>query len=208
MEKKDLNVQKSLELIAQMIQNTRGRLQIGNGNVFLLWGYTSIVVALLVGLLGHFSAHPAWNFLWFLIWIVGGTLSHYVEKRKDITACSYTDRLTTGIWTVVGYGALVSTAFCLYFMLFRGEDCWSLMLIFGLFVVGIATTMQGIVFAEKSLIWGGTFGMLAGTLIMCCLIAGIPLLYSWVIPLFVVSYIFMMVLPGHILNRKHRVAYV
>ena len=42
MEDKKLNEKESLELITQMIQNTRRNLDTGSGNMFLVWGYECI----------------------------------------------------------------------------------------------------------------------------------------------------------------------
>ena len=39
MEDRKLNEKESLELITQMIRNTRRNLDAGCGNMFLLWGY-------------------------------------------------------------------------------------------------------------------------------------------------------------------------
>ena len=207
MEERKLNEKESLELIARMISNTRSRLQTDNGNVYLLWGYTSVAVALLIYAIGFFSTHPGWNFLWFLIWVIGGTLTgHILKKEKEKEAPkSYTDRLTGGLWSIVGYCALIATTLCLYFMLFRGSDCWPLLLVFSLFVIGFATSMQGIILKEKSLIYGGGIGMLAGGWVTCCLMAGIPLLNTWMTPLFIISFICMMIVPGHLINRKAHV---
>ena len=82
MEERKLNEKESLELITQMIQNTRNRMQTSNGNIYLLWGYTSLAIAILIYIIGFFSTHPGWNFLWFLIWIIGGTLTGYVLKDE------------------------------------------------------------------------------------------------------------------------------
>ena len=46
MEDRKLNEKESLELIAQMIRNTRRNLDAGGGNMFLLWGYVGAVVTL------------------------------------------------------------------------------------------------------------------------------------------------------------------
>ncbi|MBQ8674273.1 MAG: hypothetical protein IJ511_09585 [Bacteroides sp.] len=208
MEEKNLNAQESLEIITRMIQHTRRRLCLGSGNVCLLWGYTSVAVALLVWVVGFFSAHPGWNFLWFLIWIVGGTLSRHVERRSDDGARSYTDRISHGLWSIVGYCVLMGVALCLGFMLFRGANCWVLMLIFGLFVIGFAASMQGVILAEKSLMLGGGVGMLAGGVLLCCALSGVPLLAAWIIPLFMFSFVCMMIVPGHILNHKARKSHV
>ena len=43
-----LNEKESLELIAQMIQNTKSRMTLNSGAPFLIWGYTTIIVSLLV----------------------------------------------------------------------------------------------------------------------------------------------------------------
>lgn len=41
MEERKLNEKESLELIAQMIQNTKNRLETNCGMPFLFWGYTN-----------------------------------------------------------------------------------------------------------------------------------------------------------------------
>lgn len=41
MEERKLNEKESLELIAQMIQNTKNRLETNCGMPFLFWGYTT-----------------------------------------------------------------------------------------------------------------------------------------------------------------------
>ena len=208
MEERKLNEKESLELITKMITNTRNRMQTSNGNIYLLWGYTSVAVAILIYIIGFFSTHPGWNFLWFLIWIIGGTLTGHMMKKDKNSPKGYTDRLTEGVWTIVGYCALVSTALCLYFMFVKGANCWSLMMVFGLFVIGFATSVQGVILKENSLIAGGGIGMGFGAFIMCCLIAGIPLENAWTTPLFILTFIFMMIIPGHILNHKAKKSHV
>ena len=129
-------------------------------------------------------------------------------KKDKNSPKGYTDRLTEGVWTIVGYCALVSTALCLYFMFAKGTNCWSLMMVFGLFVIGFATSVQGVILKENSLIAGGGIGMGFGAFIMCCLIAGIPLENAWTTPLFILTFIFMMIMPGHILNHKAKKSHV
>ena len=53
MEDRKLNEKESLELITQMIRNTRRNLDAGSGNMFLLWGYVCVLLTLVVGLLGN-----------------------------------------------------------------------------------------------------------------------------------------------------------
>ena len=46
MEERKLNEKESLELIAQMIQNTKNRMETNCGMPFLLWGYTTVFTSL------------------------------------------------------------------------------------------------------------------------------------------------------------------
>ena len=47
MEEKKLNERESLELITRMIQETKNKLEVGDGNVLLIWGYVSVLTAIL-----------------------------------------------------------------------------------------------------------------------------------------------------------------
>ena len=60
-----------MELISRMIQNTRNRLENHAGRPFLVWGYTTVGIALLNYWFNIAGCHPAWNFTWFLIPIIG-----------------------------------------------------------------------------------------------------------------------------------------
>ena len=62
-----LNEKESLELIAQMIQNTKSRMTRNSGAPFLIWGYTTIIVSLLVWFLLKETGNYHWQWLWFLL---------------------------------------------------------------------------------------------------------------------------------------------
>ena len=47
MEERKLDTRESMELISRMIQNTRNRLENHAGRPFLVWGYTTVGIALL-----------------------------------------------------------------------------------------------------------------------------------------------------------------
>jgi hypothetical protein len=56
-----LNEKESLELIAQMIQNTKSRMTRNSGAPFLIWGYTTIIVSLLVWFLLKETGNYHWG---------------------------------------------------------------------------------------------------------------------------------------------------
>lgn len=206
MEDKKLNNQESLELITRMINKTKRQMHIGQGNLLLWWGYVSAIVGLLVGVsLIVTKGNPACNWLWFLIWIVGG-IGMMVIIRKDRGRIekepkTYVDRLTSNLWLTNGcafaFGTLLSIGFS-----FFGKDTWIVMLILAFLLCGFSANMQGCIIQEKSMKIGGGFTLFAGIFVMSCVFAKVPLAVEWVIPLFVLCFVVTMIIPGHILNAK------
>lgn len=206
MEDKKLNEKESLEVITAMIARTKERYMLGDGNIMLLWGYVVVAVSLLVWSLLVITGNHAFNWLWFLIWIIGGTVTPHMaqKKQKDYGVKSYSDRLSSRIWTTVGISSILSTAFCLGFMLLAGIDTWKMMFAFALIIVPSAEISQGIIINEKSLVAGGWIGLVTGIFTLCCIIGHVDLYASWFMPMFILAFTGMMIVPGHILNYKAR----
>ena len=206
MEEKQINEKESLEIITEMINRTKSRLRIGDGNLLLLWGYTAMAVTALVATMLLITRHPASNWLWLLIWIIGGTAWAHIDRRRNgkQQVSTYTDSITRGLWTLVGFCTIMLTAICLVLMLLAGKDCWAAMLVFGLLVIGIAVTIQGIIIKEKCLIAGGAVGVASGSVVLCCATGGIALSACWTFPLIAATFLLMLIVPGHILNHKAR----
>lgn len=204
MEERKISEQESIEIISSMISRTKDRLAKGVGNILLMWGYLVVAITLLVWVLLLTTHNPAVNWLWFLIWIIGGIATPIMAKKKQLKAGvkSYSDKLGSQIWSVVGFSAIAATFCCLGFMLFDGKDAWSAMFAFALIIVPMGEIMQGIVIREKSLIIGGSIGLGAGIFTMCCIASGVPLVATWFMPMFIVAFTAMMILPGHVLNHK------
>ena len=206
MEDKKLSNQESLELITNMINQTKRRLHIGEGNLLLVWGYTSVIVSLLVVTSLYLTdGNPACNWLWFLIWLVGGAATIVIVRRSrdriEKSPETYVDRLTGNMWCMVGIlfgvATLMSFAFSAY-----GKDAWTIMFIYAFLLIGLAVTMQGFIFREKSMVAGGVVSVVSGTFVACCVVAHVPLKAYWVIPLYVVCFVFALIVPGHVLNAK------
>lgn len=204
MEERKITEAESVEIITSMISRTKDRLVKGSGNILLMWGYVIVTVAALIWVLLVTTKNPAVNWLWFLIWIIGGIATPVMAKRKrmETGAISYTDRLTSNMWSVVWFTAIASTFLCLGFLFVGGKDSWSMMFAFALIIVPMAEIMQGLVIKEKSLVAGGSIGLVIGLFTMCCISAHIVLVATWFMPLFIIAFAAMMIVPGHILNSK------
>ena len=161
MEERKITEVESIEIITSMISRTKDRLVKGSGNILLMWGYLIVAVTALIWVLLVTTKNPAVNWLWFLIRVVGGIATPVMAKKERVASGSksYTDKLTSQIWSVVGFSAIASTMFCLGFLLIGGKDSWSMMFAFALIIVPMAEVMQGLVIKEKSLIVGGGIGL-------------------------------------------------
>jgi len=123
---------------------------------------------------------------------------HTVQKGMK----SYSDKLVSNLWSIVGYSAIVTTLLCLGILLIQGINAWEAMLVFALVIVPCIEIAHGIVMNEKSIMWGGSLGLLAGIFTMCCMAGGVPLNASWFMPIFIGAFACMMIIPGHIINHK------
>ena len=206
MDERNITEAESIEIITSMILRTKGHLVKGCGNILLMWGYLIIAIAALVWALLVTTNNPTVNWLWFLIWLIGGTVTPIMVKRtrRKTGAMSYTDRLTSNIWSIVGWTAVASVCLCLGFLFIGGKDSWNMMLTFALIIVPMAEIMQGLIIREVSLIVGGGIGLLIGLFTMCCISAHVALMATWFMPLFIIAFAAMMIVPGHILNSKSK----
>ena len=207
MEEKKLTEQESLALIAGMIQKTKQRTGLDSGTPLLLWGYTAVITAILVYIVLMLTQSHKSLLLWALIPLVGWPLNlRFVNRKKETggEAKSYTDIITDRLWMFVMFSELIAVAICSGFACFGHHCVWILMFIYSLIAVGSASTAQGIIIRENSLVAGGLIGVAGGLVVTACKISDIPLNAAWVMPLFVVCFVTMTIVPGHIINRKAR----
>lgn len=204
MEEKKLTEQESISIIAEMISRTKER-YIGDGNIMLMWGWLTIAVTGLVWLLISKTQNPFWNFLWFLIPIVGGiatpVMARKSEKKRGVK--TYSDKISSQIWLAVGIVAIAITIICVVFN-FCGILVWDLFLVYALMIVPFAEIVQGLIVKEKSFVVGGAFGIIIGLFTTACLFCNMPLYAYWFMPMFMLSFACMMLIPGYIINFKAR----
>ncbi|MDE6497104.1 MAG: hypothetical protein K2L21_00400, partial [Muribaculaceae bacterium] len=145
-----------------------------------------------------------WNWVWFAIPIIGWPTSIIMGRKTERKsgAVSYSDKITSQMWIMVGVSEIILTLVCIAFKLFGDVNCWSSMLAYTLLLVPAAEITQGLIIKEKSLLAGGAIGFAIGQITLCCIIGDITLSASWYMPLFILAFVAMMIIPGHILNRK------
>lgn len=203
MEDRKLTEKESLEIITSMIARTTER-YIGNANILLMWGYLVVLTTIAVWILLDVTHNNAWNWLWFAIPVVGFTAGSVMKKnhRGRKTVKTYSDRVTSKLWTIVGVSEIVVAILCLLMQCFADVNCWSAMLVYSLLVVPCAEIAQGILLRENSLFFGGLVGLTVGVITLCLIVGGIVLYANWYLPIFIIAFVAMMIIPGHILNYK------
>lgn len=191
MQDRPLNEKESLELISRMIRNTQQRMEEGSGTMFLIWGYTTVIVTMLVWGLLMKTGNYQWQWLWFLLPVTGNILSVvYTKKReKKPRVSTYVDKVISYIWIVLGItGFLLSAVSILH----RLPILFIIVLI-----MGIGTTLTGLIVRFRPLVVSGIVGMVLSVVLS---------FLSWKIqmPVFASIFIIMMIIPGHYLNYKSR----
>lgn len=206
MEERKLTEKESIEVITSMITITRKR-YIGDGRIMLMWGYLVAVVSLLVWIMLAATGRGVWNYLWFAIPVIGGIatpiMARKQERRQGVR--TYSDAVTSRLWTLAGLSEFVMIIVCVCLQAFTGANCWMAMLAYSLVAMPLAEIAQGLLIKEKSMTAGGLFGLAVGIITICCMAGGIPLYAYWYMPLFILAFVAMMIIPGHILNHKARI---
>ncbi|WP_290463944.1 hypothetical protein [Duncaniella muris] len=203
MEDKKLTEKESLEVITSMIARTKVR-YLGSGNILLMWGYLAVFTSILVWILLAATQQNVWNWLWFAIPVIGMPLTAIMSRREKRTdgAVTYSDKITSHLWSIFGVSEIVLTFICLGFSLIGGIKCWTAMIVYTIIAAPFAEIAQGLIVKEKSLTWGGIVGLAIGMVLVCCVTGKIPLLANWFMPLFILFWVVMMIVPGHIINHK------
>lgn len=203
MEERKISERESLEVITSMIAQTKRR-YIGNGNIMLMWGYLVVSITLLIWILIATTKQEVWNWLWFAIPVIGFSATPIMARHqhRDYGVITYSDKITSRIWSFFGVSEIILTLMCLGFQFLGEIYCWKAMLAYSLIAAPGAEIAQGLVIKEKSLITGGCIALVIGLFTICCIAGGITLYVNWFLPLFILSFIAMMIVPGHILNYK------
>lgn len=187
MEDKILNEKESLELISKMIQNSQQKIKAGNGLTFLIFGYTTLAISLLVYYLLRTTHNDLYNLVWLGIPLLGFILLYFMKKKEPRYSKTYIDRVINQIWTVIGLAV--------FFVSFLAGIFRFPVLAVLILLLGIATTLTGLTIKFKPLVVGGVLGMIS--FVLPFILNGYEQVLIYGICVFV-----MMVIPGHILNYK------
>ena len=184
MEEKKLSEQESLELISQMIRSTRKNMEVGSGNQFLYWGYFTAALSVLLFLLVYYTGDARWSIGWFSMFLFWGFMLR-MQRKETPSVITYTDR------------AILLLAF------HYGGVNFSLMLPLSLLYSGIGVSITGIIIRSRLVMWSPLVGFCFAIYMLMAYTLHQAVTIDWYL-YFGLSFVVMMVLPGHYLNRKAR----
>lgn len=191
---KPLNEKESMELITRMIRNTQHRLERGTGIPMLIWGYATVFITILVWAARTFLEDYRFNYLWYLIPVIGIT-GMLIRKKRPKAVRTYIDKVVGYIWIVLG-----GTGFFLSVISFWSVF-WTLPILFIVIIImGMGSTLTGLVIDFKPGVIGGLTGLF---------ISIVQVLFeSYDIRMFSFAFAFVVisVIPGHILNHRAKKA--
>ena len=182
MEDRKLSEKESLDIITQMINSSKRNMKVGSGNVLLYWGYFTVLLSVVISSLIVYTQNYIWSWGWMLMFAVGPVIS-YKQRGCEPAVVTYTDKTISSVWQVFG------CMFGLTFVLIAALYC------------GLGVSINGIILREKWMIYSPVVAFVLVIYMLMSLINHGPVTVLWYL-YFGLSFVVMMIIPGHILNNK------
>lgn len=190
----------SLELISQMLKQTKANLGVGSGNIFLYYGYSAFFISLIVFGFVYFTANNVWAALWFLMFVPNVIIC--VKNKKDKPhVVTYMDKAIANTWLVIGALFSLTIVAIIVLGLCVGLINFALMLPLSLIYAGIGTSITGIIMNEKVLVYTPLLSFLIAIYMLLALSIHNADTTYWHL-YFGIAFVLMMIIPGHVINRK------
>lgn len=201
MEEKKLTEKESLELITQMINSSKQKMEVGNGNQFLYWGYFTAILSVLLFTLISLTNSYIWTWGWMLMFGVWPLIA-YKKRQKPAAVVTYTDKVINQVWQVMGwmFGFTFITSGVVEFILYHQAN-FITMLPLSLLYCGLGVSITGIIIQERWMIYSPLVAFIICIYMFTMLIHNEPVTIVWYL-YFGFSFVIMMIIPGHILNHK------
>lgn len=202
MEEKKMTEKESLELISQMIQSSKKRMELGWGNRMLYWGYFTAALSLVLYALISITQNWQWASGWLLMFVFWIIISWKSRKQKPAVV-TYTDKVIKQVWFVIGNLYLITFVVISVIILIYQQGSSILMLPLSLLYAAIGVSIQGVVIQERSMIYSPVIAFIFAIYMLMELVMHHPGTVEWNL-YFGISFVAMYIIPGHIMNSKSK----
>jgi hypothetical protein len=180
--------QESLRILSDMVALTRARIRKGDGALFLVYGYISIIAALLQAAIMQLPEYaqfaPASWFLMIFGWIYQ---NRWKKKRSaDTEPATYIDKLIAQVW----YAVMASYFVSLFVLAAKGSVLYFVLLM----ILAIAIYLTGWILRFTPLKAGAAFAIVCAVITLF-----VPVAESLLV--FALAMLGGYVVPGHLINR-------
>ncbi len=200
MKQEKFSSEESLELISQMIRQTRQGMKVGSGNTFLYYGYSAGIVSLLVFAMCTLTGAMQWHALWFLMF-VPMLIDLVTDKQRKPDVVSYIDKAVGNVWRVIAQLICISVAVTVVCSYLEGQISTMLMMPLCLLYVGIGVSATGIITNERLMMCAPLPAYVVSIYMLTQLVTGDMPQVMWNL-LCGAAFVIMLVIPGHVINRK------
>ena len=207
MEERKMNEAESLELITSMINDSRARMGRDFGTPFLIWGYTTVLISIIQALIVAFvDDFMPYLWLWCAIPLIGWPLMLCLN-RQERGAVNYIDRCVGAVWTGIGIASVFIPFYCGF-----GISVFSTVVV----LMGVGTYVTAVVIKDKIVKRIGVVAIISPVAFAIAKFVYVRYhtvqdvayyggLYLTECIIFAVIIFMLLVVPGHILNRKKNV---
>lgn len=201
MEERKLSEKESLDLITQMINSSKRNMEVGSGNVFLYWGYFTVFLSIVISILIMCTQSYIWSWGWMAMFMVGPVIS-YKQRGHEPAVVTYTDKTISKVWQVFGcmFG-LTFVLIAIFCSFYERSFNFILMLPLSLLYCGLGVSINGIILREKWMIYSPVVAFVLVIYMLMALMEHGSVTVLWNL-YFGLSFIVIMIIPGHILNNK------
>ena len=201
MEERTLNEKESLALITQMINSSKKNMEIGQGNIMLIYGYFTTILSIVLFALISLTHNFIWSWGWMLMFVIWPIMS-YRQRQRPPKVVTYTDKVISKVWQVMGWIFIVTflTIGIIEFSFARHIE-FILMLPLSLIYCGIGVSITGIIIQERWMTYTPLIAFIIAIYMLTMLMIGEKATTLWYL-YFGLSFVFMMIIPGHIVNNK------
>ena len=111
---KEMTAQESLRLISESFNKSRKDILRNSAKYFILWGTLLTLTSLAIYLLWHFTGKPQWNFLWFVMPVIGYPFAALIGKNSIAIPQNEVSKMLGGIWSVFGVFSIMLSAIAVF----------------------------------------------------------------------------------------------
>ncbi len=148
MKTNEMTPQESLNIIADAIKKSRGRIENNSAAPLILWGISIPSITLLIWGIWAYTGNPQWNLLWFVLSPLVSLVQHFTIDRKHEKCKGFINEVLGYLWMSFGFFA-VTVAILGFFGIVPDITLTILIL------MGFAATVTGLVVKNHWMTCGG-----------------------------------------------------